>query len=142
MESRGPSVGSTSTGSGSSSVTHHINHHQNHQQNQRSSKLSATGTGLTTSTPMSITTPNKPWSELKTVVNDLRRQLSSLSTMIPMNINFRTLSDGRTRIYFLSTPPSGWETTLLYADIPVEVAFNDGDDGTQRFGIFFLQTWS
>lgn len=58
------------------------------------------------------------WSELKGVVSDLRRQLSSLSTMIPTSVSFRTLQDGRTRIYFLSTPQNGWETTLLYADVP------------------------
>ncbi|KAK9882150.1 hypothetical protein WA026_019667 [Henosepilachna vigintioctopunctata] len=58
------------------------------------------------------------WIELKGVVSDLRRQLSSLSTMVPTSISFRTLKDGRTRIYFLSTPQNGWETTLLYADVP------------------------
>ncbi|KAK4882354.1 hypothetical protein RN001_005673 [Aquatica leii] len=58
------------------------------------------------------------WSDLKTVVNDLRRQLSSLSTMVPTSISFRTLQDGRTRIYFLSTPQNGWEMTLLYTDVP------------------------
>ncbi|KAJ8913762.1 hypothetical protein NQ315_002442 [Exocentrus adspersus] len=58
------------------------------------------------------------WSELKSVVSDLRRQLSSLSTMVPSSITFRTLQDGRTRIYFLSTPQNGWETTLLFADVP------------------------
>lgn len=58
------------------------------------------------------------WQELKGVVSDLRRQLSSLSTMIPTSVSFRTLLDGRTRIYFLSTPQNGWETTLLYADVP------------------------
>lgn len=58
------------------------------------------------------------WHELKGVVSDLRRQLSSLSTMIPTAISFRTLQDGRTRIYFLSTPQNGWETTLLYTDVP------------------------
>lgn len=58
------------------------------------------------------------WSELKSVVSDLRRQLSSLSTMIPTAVSFRTLQDGRNRIYFLSTPQNGWETTLLYADVP------------------------
>lgn len=67
------------------------------------------------------TTDKKSWSELKASVNDLRRQLASLSSMIPMNINFRTLVDGRTRMYFLSTPPNGWETTLLYTDIPSTV---------------------
>lgn len=60
------------------------------------------------------------WSELKCVVSDLRRQLCSLSTMVPTSISFRTLQDGRTRIYFLSTPQNGWETTLLYADVPNE----------------------
>lgn len=63
-------------------------------------------------------TENKlSWSELKGVVGDLRRQLSSLSTMVPSSISFRTLPDGRTRTYFLSTPQNGWETTLLYADV-------------------------
>lgn len=60
------------------------------------------------------------WSELKRVVSDLRRQLCSLSTMVPTSISFRTLQDGRTRLYFLSTPQNGWETTLLYADVPTE----------------------
>lgn len=60
----------------------------------------------------------KSWSELKQVVCDLRRKLSSLSTMVPSSISFRRLSDGRIRIFFLSTPLNGWETTLLYADIP------------------------
>lgn len=58
------------------------------------------------------------WSELKSVVTDLRRQLSTLSTMVPTTISFRSLEDGRTRIYFLSTPQNAWETTLLYADVP------------------------
>ncbi|XP_060524542.1 dipeptidyl peptidase 9 [Cylas formicarius] len=58
------------------------------------------------------------WPELKAVVSELRRQLSSLSTMVPTGFTFRTLQDGRTRIYFLSTPHNGWETTLLFADIP------------------------
>lgn len=58
------------------------------------------------------------WSELKCVVSDLRRQLCSLSTMVPTSISFRTLQDGRTRVYFLSAPQNSWETTLLYADVP------------------------
>nr|CAD7449927.1 unnamed protein product [Timema bartmani] len=60
----------------------------------------------------------KSWSELKNVVCELRRQLSGLSTMVPGSLTFRTLPDGRTRIYFLSTPANGWETTLLCADVP------------------------
>lgn len=62
--------------------------------------------------------PKLSWTELKAIVNDLRRQLSSLSTMVPSSITFRHLPDGRTRIYFLSTPQNGWENTLLYADVP------------------------
>ncbi|CAH0559459.1 unnamed protein product [Brassicogethes aeneus] len=58
------------------------------------------------------------WSELKDVVSDLRRQLSGLSAPVPSSITFRTLQDGRTRIYFLGTPQNGWETTLLFADVP------------------------
>lgn len=59
----------------------------------------------------------KTWIELKESVTELRKQLSRLSTMVPMNIQFRKLSDSRTRIYFLGTPPNGWETTLLCTDI-------------------------
>ncbi|KAF7284247.1 hypothetical protein GWI33_022397 [Rhynchophorus ferrugineus] len=58
------------------------------------------------------------WSELRALVSELRRQLSNLSTMVPTSFTFRTLQDGRTRIYFLSTPQNGWETTLLFTDIP------------------------
>lgn len=58
------------------------------------------------------------WTELKYMVSDVRRQLSSLTPMVPSSISFCTLKDGRTRIFFLSTPQSGYETTLLYADIP------------------------
>ncbi|XP_055541148.1 dipeptidyl peptidase 9 [Wyeomyia smithii] len=61
----------------------------------------------------------KSWSELKSIVNDTRRQMSSLASMFPMSVNFRTLSDGRTRVYFLSSPPSnGWDTVLFYTDVP------------------------
>jgi dipeptidyl-peptidase 9 len=59
----------------------------------------------------------KSWSELKATVNDLRRQMTNLSSMFPMNVNFRKLTDGRTRIYFLSTPPNSFDTTLLFCDI-------------------------
>lgn len=62
--------------------------------------------------------PKKSWSELKATVSDLRLKFANLSSSIPMNITFRTMSDGRVRIYFLSrAPPNSWETTLLYTDI-------------------------
>ncbi|CAH0730359.1 unnamed protein product, partial [Brenthis ino] len=57
------------------------------------------------------------WAEVRQAVHDLRKELSSLSTMVPMAISFRKLSNGKTRIYFLRTPQNGWEITLLYTDI-------------------------
>lgn len=80
----------------------------------------------------------KTWSELRGIVSELRRKMSSMSAgCVPGSITFRSLPDGRwviirkdllkllimcnalcsVRIYFLSTPSNGWETTLLYADI-------------------------
>ncbi|KAG7298286.1 hypothetical protein JYU34_017882 [Plutella xylostella] len=57
------------------------------------------------------------WAEVRQAVHDLRKELSSLSTMVPMSISFRKLSNGKMRIYFLRTPQNGWEITLLYADV-------------------------
>lgn len=64
-------------------------------------------------------TTRKSWSELKNVVNNCRMELQAVSSGIsPMNIEFRTLTDGRVRMYFLSVPPKGWgDTTLLWCDI-------------------------
>ncbi|XP_019758417.1 dipeptidyl peptidase 9 [Dendroctonus ponderosae] len=67
--------------------------------------------------PIEFQSKKLTWPELRAVVSELRRQLSSLSTMVPTDFTFRTLQDGRTRIYFLSSPHHGWETTLLFADI-------------------------
>lgn len=67
------------------------------------------------------TNETKSWSELKNTVNELRRQMQNLSCLFPMNIKFRTLADGRIRIYFLSIPPNGWgDTTLLFVDVGPE----------------------
>lgn len=54
---------------------------------------------------------------MKQVVGDLRKQLACLSVSLPSSISFRTFSDGRERIYFLSAPTNGWEMTLLFVDI-------------------------
>ncbi|KAH8398150.1 hypothetical protein KR215_007414 [Drosophila sulfurigaster] len=62
-------------------------------------------------------TPSKTWAENKSFVQEIRKDLSNLSTMVPTNVQFRHLSDGRARCYFLSTPPHTWETTLIYTDI-------------------------
>uniref|UniRef100_A0AAG5CY88 Dipeptidyl peptidase 9 n=1 Tax=Anopheles atroparvus TaxID=41427 RepID=A0AAG5CY88_ANOAO len=65
-------------------------------------------------------TRKKSWSELKSIVSESRRQMATtMAASFPMSVNFRTLSDGRTRVYFLSPPPAnGWDTILFYADVP------------------------
>lgn len=62
----------------------------------------------------------KSWTDLKHTLCELRRQLSSISTVVPSSVSFRTLDDGSTRIFFLGTLANGWESTLHYADIPGE----------------------
>lgn len=93
--------------------------------------------GSTSQTPSLLNdieqfTRKKTWSELKESVTELRKQLSRLSTMVPTNIQFRTLSDSRIRIYFLGTPPNGWETTLLCTDITPAMLANTNDDHSQQ----------
>lgn len=56
------------------------------------------------------------WAEVRQAVHDLRKELSSLCTMVPMAVSFRRLSCGNLRIYFLKSPQNGWET-LLYTDV-------------------------
>ncbi|XP_044012842.1 dipeptidyl peptidase 9 isoform X3 [Aphidius gifuensis] len=67
----------------------------------------------------------KSWSELRGVVCEFRRRLSGVSDgSVPDAITFRSMPDGRTRIYFLGTPSNGWETTLLYVDIGISDTSN------------------
>ncbi|XP_017058593.1 dipeptidyl peptidase 9 [Drosophila ficusphila] len=65
-------------------------------------------------------TPNNSWAENKLVVQEMRKKMCNLSSMVPTNVQFRHLSDGRARCYFLGTPPQSWETTLLFADINLQ----------------------
>ena len=64
------------------------------------------------------------WSDLKSRVRTIRRDLSSLAVRVPSSFTFRSLSpDGSvTRLYFLATTQMGRETTLLYVDIRDEGA--------------------
>ena len=64
-------------------------------------------------------TPNTRWTDLKSRVRTIRRDLSSLAVRVPSSFTFRSLSpDGSvTRLYFLATTQMGRETTLLYVDI-------------------------
>lgn len=88
-----------------------------------SSPCSSSG-GSSSNGPRTVTTEANPaprpktWAELKAIVHDFRRQMLSLSCLFPMNIKFRTLADGRVRIYFLSIPPHGFgDTTLIWVDV-------------------------
>uniref|UniRef100_A0A182ME48 Dipeptidyl peptidase 9 n=1 Tax=Anopheles culicifacies TaxID=139723 RepID=A0A182ME48_9DIPT len=80
------------------------------------------GGGANSSPPTTGSTAprRKSWSELKSIVNESRRQMATtMAASFPMSVNFRTLSDGRTRVYFLSPPPAnGWDTILFYVDVP------------------------
>ncbi|KAJ0170070.1 hypothetical protein K1T71_014676 [Dendrolimus kikuchii] len=84
------------------------------------------GDGAATGEYVRVPTKKYSWAEVRQAVHDLRKELSSLSTMVPMAISFRKLSNGKTRIYFLRTPQNGWEITLLYTDInPTQQPNND-----------------
>lgn len=66
------------------------------------------------------------WAEVRQAVHDLRKELSCLSTMVPIAISFRKLANGKTRIYFLRNPQNGWEITLLYTDVLPSQQPNNG----------------
>lgn len=84
------------------------------------------GDGAATGEYVRVPTKKYSWAEVRQAVHDLRKELSTLSTMVPMAISFRKLNNGKTRIYFLRTPQNGWEITLLYTDInPTHQPNND-----------------
>lgn len=126
------------TGGGSSSHNHHFDHSNSSSDQQHSHthhQNNSSQPAYSNSHMPKARIPKKSWSELKQSVGELRRNLASLASMVPSNINFRTLSDGRTRIYFLGTPPNGWETTLMYADIqPDGGEANEDEDGLEVDG--------
>ncbi|XP_072943227.1 dipeptidyl peptidase 9 [Epargyreus clarus] len=67
-------------------------------------------------------TRNYSWAEVRQAVHDLRKELSSMSLMVPTAISFRKLSNGKTRVYFLTPPHSGCDITLLYTDVNTTVS--------------------
>lgn len=70
--------------------------------------------------------PKKTWAELRAAVGELRQQLSGLYAMIPSNITFRSLPNGRTRIYFLPNHMNGSEVPLLYTDVSASDNLSSG----------------
>lgn len=74
----------------------------------------------------------KTWNELHASVQAYRRKLSKLSTKVPANFAFRQINATLIRLYFLSVPKGGKETTLLYIDIPQQASWSrSGEDGTK-----------
>ena len=61
--------------------------------------------------------PSKRWAETRQTVRELRRQISCLASRVPSSFSFRQLSPSLMRIYFLSAPANGRETTLFYCDV-------------------------
>ena len=59
------------------------------------------------------------WTDLKSRVRSIRRDLSQLAVRVPTSFTFRSITpDGSTtRLYFLATTQMGRETTLLYVDV-------------------------
>ena len=63
----------------------------------------------------------KSWAELRDVVRDTRKLVSSLASRVPSCFRFRTeeTPEGKiTRLYFLGIPPKQRENTLLYVNVP------------------------
>ncbi|GIY71716.1 dipeptidyl peptidase 9 [Caerostris darwini] len=72
----------------------------------------------------------KSWSELKTQVRGVRRSLSNIPAKVPSFFEFKEIVIENEplkhfyRIYFLSTPACGRETSLLYIDVPINCPRN------------------
>ncbi|XP_053386978.1 dipeptidyl peptidase 9-like [Mercenaria mercenaria] len=63
----------------------------------------------------------KTWEEIKAVVKDTRKLVSSLASRVPSNFQFRTQDTPNgpiTRLYFLGIPPKQRESTLMYVNVP------------------------
>lgn len=63
----------------------------------------------------------KTWGDIKTVVKDTRKLVSSLASRAPTNFQFRTQDTPYgpvTRLYFLGIPPKQRESTLMYVNVP------------------------
>lgn len=65
------------------------------------------------------------WIELKTIVSDLRREIATISSLLPMQISFRRLSSGKVRIYYLVNSPDCWGIPLMYVNVPTNSGFSN-----------------
>ena len=64
---------------------------------------------------------HKTWAELRDVVRETRKLISSLASRVPSCFKYRTedTPHGKiTRLYFLAIPPKQRENTLLYVNVP------------------------
>lgn len=61
----------------------------------------------------------RSWSELREDVRDIRRRLWSLGSRVPHSFTFRRMI-GKTRVYFMSSPPNSRDNSVFAVDVPDE----------------------
>lgn len=59
----------------------------------------------------------KNWSELREDVRSLRRKLWGLGFRLPHSFTFRKMA-GKTRIYFMASPPNSRDNSIFAVDVP------------------------
>lgn len=59
----------------------------------------------------------KSWAELRDDVRNIRRRLWGLGYRLPHSFTFRKMT-GKTRIYFMSSPPNCRDNSVFSVDVP------------------------
>ncbi|GAB6019355.1 hypothetical protein CHUAL_000944 [Chamberlinius hualienensis] len=65
------------------------------------------------------------WAEIRQSAREMRNRFSNICKKVPSNFTFRTIHTEtglKIRLYFLSMPQNSRETTLMFADIPLDVS--------------------
>ncbi|CAG7837410.1 unnamed protein product [Allacma fusca] len=70
-----------------------------------------------TSNEVEVVEKKKTWDELRDDVRNMRRRLWGLGFKLPHSFTFRKMT-GKTRIYFMSSPPNSRENSLHAIDVP------------------------
>jgi hypothetical protein len=63
-------------------------------------------------------TRKKTWTELKMIVNGLRNDIPSVSSLQPTQIAFHKILNGKVRLYYLVNSSDCWNAPLLRVTIP------------------------
>lgn len=61
----------------------------------------------------------RTWAELREDVRDIRRRLWNLGSKVPHSFTFRRML-GKTRVYFMSSPPNSRDNSVFAIDVPDE----------------------